>query len=112
MGAFDARGLSFEGQASYWPRDGCHDYEHGGVSLSDWTGTGATLQLSQVPSDHGVINPTYLYLPIDSTLDTLYEQLAQSGVEIIDAPNSFPWGMREFAVRDLDGNVLRFGTQA
>ncbi len=43
-------------------------------------------------------------------VDQLYEEMQQAGVI---HPNGKlqdqPWGMREFAIVDLDGNLIRFG---
>ncbi len=36
-------------------------------------------------------------------------QLAVKGIPRMDAPEDKPWGMREFAVVDPDGNLLRIG---
>ncbi|RYZ07901.1 MAG: VOC family protein, partial [Comamonadaceae bacterium] len=30
------------------------------------------------------------------------------GVDVIEPPVSQPWGLREFAIREPDGHVLRF----
>ena len=49
----------------------------------------------------------YIYV---SDVDALYEEMQNNGVV---HPNSTiedqPWGMREFAILDLDGNLIRFG---
>jgi catechol 2,3-dioxygenase-like lactoylglutathione lyase family enzyme len=37
------------------------------------------------------------------------EQLSPRGIPRIDALEAKPWGMREFAVVDPDGNLLRIG---
>ena len=41
-------------------------------------------------------------------LDGLHATYVKRGVEIIEPPTSQPWGLREFAVREPDGHVLRF----
>jgi len=41
-------------------------------------------------------------------LDGLFAEYRSRGVEIVFAPVSQPWGLREFAVRAIDGHVLRF----
>ena len=50
-------------------------------------------------------------LHVGYDLDGLFSAYADSGVEVVFAPVSQPWGLREFAVRDLDGHVLRFGAE-
>lgn len=41
-------------------------------------------------------------------LDGLHATYVKRGVEVIEPPTSQPWGLREFAVREPDGHVLRF----
>jgi catechol 2,3-dioxygenase-like lactoylglutathione lyase family enzyme len=49
-----------------------------------------------------------VYFVVDDA-DGLYELQRASGVEIDSPPSDRPWGLREFTVRDLDGNHLTFG---
>lgn len=45
-----------------------------------------------------------------SGIETLYEEMSAAGVVHPNAPlRDQPWGMREFAVLDGDGNVITFG---
>lgn len=44
-----------------------------------------------------------------SDADELYDFQKSQGVEIINEPEDRPWGLRDFRVRDQDGNVLAFG---
>ena len=41
--------------------------------------------------------------------DFLASQLPQTGIPRVDQLENKPWGLREFAVLDLDGNLLRIG---
>jgi catechol 2,3-dioxygenase-like lactoylglutathione lyase family enzyme len=41
--------------------------------------------------------------------DELYDFHRASGVEIVSPPADKPWGLRDYAVRDLNGYVLTFG---
>jgi RimJ/RimL family protein N-acetyltransferase/uncharacterized glyoxalase superfamily protein PhnB len=83
---------------------------HGAVSRGDWTGSMATIQLSQVSPDRELTPAGYLYILVDTSLDRLCETYRERGVEIISEPETHPWGMREFAVRDLNGQRLVFAT--
>ena len=42
-------------------------------------------------------------------VDTLYEELTSRGARILVEPKNYPYGMRDFAITDLDGNQLSFG---
>jgi uncharacterized glyoxalase superfamily protein PhnB len=45
-----------------------------------------------------------------SDVDVLYEELLARGARIRVPPTNYPWGSRELHVFDLDGHVLRFGS--
>lgn len=49
-----------------------------------------------------------LRIHVGRDLDGLFEAYRAHGVELVFAPVSQPWGLREFAVRERDGHVLRF----
>ena len=40
-------------------------------------------------------------------LDELFVRLRDAGVEVLDEPTDQPWGVRDCAVRDPSGNVIR-----
>jgi uncharacterized glyoxalase superfamily protein PhnB len=40
-------------------------------------------------------------------LDELFGRLRDAGVEVLDEPTDQPWGVRDCAVRDPSGNVIR-----
>lgn len=46
-----------------------------------------------------------------SDVDVLYEELSARGAKVRQPPANFPWGSRELHVEDLDGNVLRVGSE-
>ena len=41
--------------------------------------------------------------------DALYEQYRERGAKIVEEIGEKPWGVREFTIEDLDGNLLRIG---
>ena len=49
-----------------------------------------------------------IVIHVGHDLDGLHQVYRQRGVEIVEAPLSQPWGLREFAIREPDGHVLRF----
>ncbi|RKQ42566.1 hypothetical protein BXY85_3177 [Roseivirga pacifica] len=52
---------------------------------------------------------TSCYIDVDE-VDELYEEMKAAGVVHPNGPlKNQPHGMREFAILDLDGNLIRFG---
>jgi len=49
-----------------------------------------------------------IVIHVGRDLDGLHAAYVKRGVAIVEAPVSQPWGLREFAVREPDGHVLRF----
>src|SRR3954447_9403538 len=43
-------------------------------------------------------------------VDGVYAELVSRGANVIQAPQNYDYGMRDFDVVDLDGNQLTFGT--
>jgi predicted enzyme related to lactoylglutathione lyase len=41
-------------------------------------------------------------------IDASYQELKSSGANIVDPLEKKPWGLRQFTVEDLDGNVFYF----
>ena len=41
-------------------------------------------------------------------VDAWYEELKSSGANIVDPLELKPWGLRQFTVKDLDGNLFYF----
>ena len=82
---------------------------YGAVSLNEWSATGASIHLSQVgaPPPVGAIA---LYINVGPGIDALHEMYRARGVDMVGEIVQQPWGMREFAIRDCNGYVLRFGT--
>lgn len=54
---------------------------------------------------------TWLYISVSDS-DQLFEELNERGARIRNPPTNYPWGSRELHVFDLDGHVLRFGSEA
>lgn len=49
----------------------------------------------------------YIYIAVDN-VDELYRKLVRKGVYPATEPRDWPWGNREFIVKDLDGYKLCF----
>ena len=84
---------------------------HAAVSWGDWSGSKVTLQLSQAEPDCETVPYAQLYFFTDAQIEGLFESFKANDVEIVSEIKDFPWGMREFAIRDPQGPLLRFGTQ-
>lgn len=56
----------------------------------------------------GAAAPVTCYVRV-ADADRLHALYRERGVSVVEPLESKPWGMREFAVRDPDGHVLRFG---
>jgi uncharacterized glyoxalase superfamily protein PhnB len=54
------------------------------------------------------VTPAMFYVHVDDA-DRLHALYRERGVAVVEPLESKPWGMREFAVRDPDGHVLRLG---
>lgn len=54
---------------------------------------------------------TWIYVSV-SDADALFDEYSQKGVHIRRSPVNYPWGAREMHAFDLDGHVLRFGSDA
>lgn len=54
-------------------------------------------------------NGFWVYCVVDN-VDELFEWYQENGIDIVDQPQTHPWGMREFNIQDLNGYRLRFGT--
>jgi RimJ/RimL family protein N-acetyltransferase/uncharacterized glyoxalase superfamily protein PhnB len=84
---------------------------HGAVAHRQWTPDGAHIQLSKANASATDHPPSVaLYLFVGSEIDTLYQRYQKNGVAIAREVQTQPWGMREFAIRDCNGYLLRFGT--
>jgi len=46
-----------------------------------------------------------------SDADAVHEELRARGAKVRHPPANYPWGSREVHVEDLDGNVLRLGSE-
>lgn len=55
---------------------------------------------------HTGIGSAYIYV---ADADALYAELLAKGAKVQGEPVSYPWGLRDFNVLDLEGNSIRFG---
>jgi uncharacterized glyoxalase superfamily protein PhnB len=55
---------------------------------------------------HGAVNVFV------TDVDALYEELKTRGARLLNEPQDYPYGMRDFDLYDLDGNQLSFGQES
>ena len=49
-----------------------------------------------------------IVIHVGHDVDGLHAAYVKRGVDIVEPPTSQPWGLREFALREPDGHLLRF----
>lgn len=49
-----------------------------------------------------------IVIHVGHDIDGLHAAYLKRGVPVVEPPTSHPWGLREFAIREPDGHVLRF----
>jgi uncharacterized glyoxalase superfamily protein PhnB len=74
------------------------------------TTAGVNLGKVQLMMNQGTPSPAgwSVYFVVDD-VDAMHAFHQAHGVDVLEAPADRPWGLREFAVRDLHGHELRFG---
>ena len=82
---------------------------HAGIHRGEWTNEGAHIQLSLTDQPLPPMPQVGFYVFMGEDVDGLFEQYRAAGVHIEREPTNEPWGMREFAIRDCNGYLLRFG---
>ena len=84
---------------------GHSDSEHSNNGHSDFH---VHIQLS-LSDNTPVKNSGWLYLSIEEEPDQLFEFFEKRGALIVSEPEDYPWGMREFNIKDVNGHLFRFG---
>ena len=67
-----------------------------------------TFHLNLMKAPEWRFNPMGVYVYV-SDVDVFYDEAIAAGVTTLEAPEDKPWRMREFAISDPDGTLLRFG---
>ena len=52
-----------------------------------------------------------VYVFVDD-VDAYHDQIRGRGADVVKPPQDYPYGMRDFDVRDRDGNQLSFGCES
>jgi uncharacterized protein (TIGR02246 family) len=80
------------------------NYQQHDIGVMD-RGAARVLLIARTPR-HAGIGSCYVYV---SDADALHAELTDRGAHVQGEPVSRPWGLREFAVLDPDGNRITFG---
>src|SRR5258705_9868345 len=74
------------------------------------TMAGANLDQVQIFLERGTPTPdgSSVYFVVGDA-DELFAFHRANGVDVVEPPGDRPWGLRDYTVRDLDGNALTFG---
>jgi uncharacterized glyoxalase superfamily protein PhnB len=54
-------------------------------------------------------NHSYFVYLIVEGVDQLHQEISARGADVISAPETKPWGLREFGIRTPDGHRMSFG---
>lgn len=71
-------------------------------------GPGVAIHLSEREDTSEKLQPRTVYIFV-SDVDSIYQEYKARGVEILDPPQDYDYGMRELEVRDSSGHFLVFG---
>lgn len=70
---------------------------------------GGVIMISPDAADRPVSGTQEVYIALDA-VDAHYERARAAGAEIVRPIGEQPYGSREYAARDLEGNTWHFGT--
>jgi uncharacterized glyoxalase superfamily protein PhnB len=110
----DARAaLDFLEQAFGFERRAVYDGENGGIAHAELIFQDEVIMLGSEGEGDPLFNQgvgrTTVYLVVEDP-DALYERAKAAGGEVLMEPTDQEYGSRDFAVRDLEGNIWSFGT--
>ncbi len=85
--------------------------DHATVSRGEgWSNGDPSTHSSTQRSAARPTHTRYIYIVTDTSLDTPYESLREKRTQIEHEPTAYPWGMREFVIRNLNQYRLVFST--
>lgn len=104
-----ARSLRFYTEGLGFAEDWRHQFEPGLPLFVQLTRAGQTIFLSGHAGDGNVGGAVFFIVP---DVDAVYRALPDWLALHVSPPSDMPWGTREMALMDPDGNRLRFATYA
>jgi uncharacterized glyoxalase superfamily protein PhnB len=107
------KGLAFLTEAFGFTEHMLHRDPQGNLQYSEMTFEGCTVGIGPSAGTEGSpweLGPTAIYVALDGSPDELHDRAKAAGAEIVMGLTDQEYGSREFAARDLEGNVWCFGT--
>lgn len=105
----EQRSLAFYVDSLGFEVDWVHRFEPGFPVFMQLTRAGQTIFLTEHAGDCEVGGAAYFVVP---DVDACYEEIIARGLLTLEPPEDTPWGRREMALTDPDGNRLRFADPA
>ncbi len=85
----------------------CEPYEDGS-HYAFLSRDGQELHLGLMEAPEFTFNAMGVYFVV-ADADDFYDEALPAGISCLSEPEEKPWRMREFAISDPDGTLLRFG---
>jgi uncharacterized glyoxalase superfamily protein PhnB len=106
-----ARAVVYLGEAFGFVEHRSHRTADGALAYVELTFDGCTIGMGTSSADGGPFDrkPTAVYVATEDP-DALYQRAVTAGAEIVMELTDQDYGSREFAARDVEGNVWCFGT--
>jgi uncharacterized glyoxalase superfamily protein PhnB len=105
--------MDFLERAFGFERREVHEGENGGVVHAEMRAGDDVVMLGSSGEGDPVFNQgigrTIVYLVVDDP-DGLHDRAKGAGADVVLPPTDQDYGSRDFAVRDLEGNIWSFGT--
>jgi uncharacterized glyoxalase superfamily protein PhnB len=107
------KGLAFLTEAFGFKEHVLHRDPEGNLQYAEMDFQGCIVGIGPGGGSEGSpwdLGPTAIYVACDDAPDALHDRAVGAGAEIVMGLTDQPYGSREFAARDLEGNVWCFGT--
>ncbi|MBC9915073.1 VOC family protein [Chitinophaga varians] len=87
------------------------DFEYGAIAGLKYGNVLLQLSGPDLIGNRNATGEGNMYIFCDE-VDAYFQQISAKGAQVIVAPEDRAYGMRDFAIKDADGNILAFGTEA
>jgi uncharacterized glyoxalase superfamily protein PhnB len=107
------KGLAFLTEAFGFTEHALHRDPEGNIQYAEMAFQGAAVGIGPSAAGSGSpfdLGPAAIYVACDDRPDAIHDRAVGAGAEIVMGLTDQDYGSREFAARDLEGNVWCFGT--